>query len=75
MRIDGDKVIFSTGTERYANRGIIGLDGELSVSEGYDGGFWEVGWKAPGTELTRDELAELADYMIALWTKFKKTHG
>ena len=68
MRIEGDKVIFSTGKTRYANCGIIGLSPRMDISEGYDGGFYN----GPGDEeLTKDELIEIADYMVEQWKKFK----
>lgn len=75
MEIKGDEVIFSTGTRRYANNGIIGLSPDGDVSEGHDGGFWEPEegeWR--DDELTPSELVELADHMIAEWTAFKLRH-
>lgn len=74
MQIEDDTVTFSTGRTAYAHRGIIGLNDELVVSEGYDGGFWNRDdrlWAKDG--LTKEEEIELADYMIALWTRFKET--
>ena len=68
MIIKSDYVIFSTGKEVYANRGIIGLspkdEGGWEVSEGYDGGI-------DHEKLTKNECTELADFMIALWQQFK----
>lgn len=73
MKIEGDKVTFSSGREWYANGGTIGLkrweaefDGDIgfAVSEGWDGGL-------PAEDLTPPERAELADFMIAEWTAFK----
>jgi hypothetical protein len=66
--IDRDNYELSTGRTFYANNGLIGLtsvdDPACRVSEGYDGGVDVELWTAA-------ERAELADYMIALWTAFK----
>ena len=73
MKIDGDTVIFSTGKERSANCGIIGLEPyHLEVTEGYDGGFHNDDWWDEPDKLTAAEQIELADYMIELWGKFKE---
>lgn len=40
MKIENDKVIFSTGKTRPANCGIIGLGPDMEVTEGYDGLFF-----------------------------------
>jgi len=64
MRIDGDTVVFSTGRRVYANCGIIGLNPDLKVSEGYDGLFND------GDGLIAEERKELAAYMIEQWKKF-----
>jgi hypothetical protein len=75
MKIEGDKVIFDSGRERYAHCGIIGLSPELSVSEGYDGGFWheaEKSWR--DDTLTPEELLDLALYMIGQWQEFLRKH-
>lgn len=75
MKIEGDKVIFSTGKARSANCGIIGLSPEMGVSEGYDGGFYSgpdgEEWRDEEEKLTKEELVELADYMIEQWLKFR----
>lgn len=72
MKIVKDTVIFSTGTERYANNGIIGLAPDMEVSEGYDGGFWsreESEYRE--NPLTPAERVELADFMIEQWKTFR----
>lgn len=79
MEIDGDTVKFTTGRTRYANGGIIGLGPDLTVSNGYDGGFFQPrhDWQSQeeyeeiGEALTPEEQIELADYMIAKWAAFK----
>ena len=74
MEIKGDTVTFSSGRTRYANNGIIGLCPDLTVSEGYDGGFpiESYEWNKPDeNDLTKEDCIELADFMIAQWQKFR----
>ena len=75
MKIEGDNVIFSTGLEKYTNKGIIGLTPTLSVMHGYDGYFYEPKEEWMDEEdyegLTNEEQIELADFMIEQWQKFK----
>jgi hypothetical protein len=66
---DRDHFELSTGRTFYANNGLIGIgplgkNAACHVSEGYDGGVDVDEW-------TPAERAELADYMIHLWMKFK----
>lgn len=75
MKIEGGKVIFSTGRVESANAGIIGINPELDLHQGYDGSFASYAAWGPEDEeykpLTKAEREELADYMIGLWTAFK----
>jgi hypothetical protein len=74
MKVEHDTVTFSTGTTRYAHAGVIGIGNDNDVSEGYDGGLWsehEREWT--DSTLTKEELIELADYMIERWTKWRAT--
>jgi hypothetical protein len=81
MKIEGDQVTFSTGKKVYVNCGIIGLSPDLDVSAGYDNGWFSPtdGWHDedgivdPQSRhyLTPAEQAELADYMLEQWQKFK----
>uniref|UniRef100_A0A6M3IJT8 Uncharacterized protein n=2 Tax=viral metagenome TaxID=1070528 RepID=A0A6M3IJT8_9ZZZZ len=74
MEIKGSKVLFSTGKEKYANVGIIGLGSDGDVTEGYDGGFYnpsEFLFDDEEPELTPGERIELADFMIERWSEFK----
>lgn len=60
-----DALVFEcSGKKLAANRGIIGINQSLQVTEGYDGdcGF---------NELMPVERYELAEYMIGLWTKYR----
>ena len=73
MKVKDSSITFSSGRTRYANLGIIGLGADDDVSEGYDGELW-----APHErdnpyceQLSREDLAELADYMIARWQEWK----
>lgn len=62
-----NEYVLSTGRRAYAHNGIIGLDHEGGVFEGYDGGFelYDGGF-------TDAERAEIADLMIARWTAWKE---
>lgn len=75
---EGDRIVLSTGKKIYANCGYVGINAEGELSEGYDGcpldGDFEEGYaQAPGDQqLTPADLAELADYMLGLWQRFKE---
>ena len=72
MKIDGDWITFSTGKTRYAHGGIVGLGDDLEVTHGWDGSVWQPEESEYMEDpLTADELRELADYMIALWTGWR----
>jgi len=78
LKIEKDTVTFSSGRIRSANCGIIGLGPDLHVSQGFDGGFWlgyEATWTPKKDRLTKEDLAELADFMIEAWQRFKANHG
>jgi hypothetical protein len=59
----------STGRTFYANQNIVGIDPDLDLSEGFDSGM-EI-----SSDWTAEERAELADYMIDLWSRFKAKPG
>jgi hypothetical protein len=68
-----DQFTLSTGRVVHANTRAIGIrpnnDGlGWDVTGGYDDGVGLNGW-------TKDELIELADYMIALWFQFRAEAG
>lgn len=69
MTRDGDTyTLSSSGRTFTANRGILGLaPGDDRVYEGYDG---EVFWESPRTVLSDEERAEIAIYMIGVWSKW-----
>lgn len=72
MEIKGDYAIFSSGLKVYTNNGIIGLAPDLTVLEGYDGGMYNPEYDDEHSKFSKADLVELADYMIAQWTKFKQ---
>lgn len=74
MKIEWDKVIFTTGKIRYANGGIIGIDPKMEVTQGYNGEFYDINYLRDEEELTKAELIELADYMVSQWQKFRTLH-
>lgn len=66
----------TTGRRFYANNGIIGIDANGSVSEGYDGGVeTERDWDEEFAPWSGDERRELADEMIRRWERFKGHDG
>lgn len=82
---DGQGYVLSTGRAFYANCGVIGISGEeverdpedaVIVREGFDGDIRiaESKWADDTSEdWTPDERRELADYMIALWQRWRAT--
>ncbi len=68
--MDKDQLVFTSGKTVYACLGAVGIreysNGTLDVVEGFDGGI-------NTEELSQGERMELADYMIALWQKFKES--
>lgn len=74
MKIVKDEILFTTGTVKNANKGIIGLSPDLCVYEGYDGPFHQPHEDYMGDaydELLVTEQIELAEYMIKSWEEFK----
>lgn len=66
MKIDGpnNRVRFDdTGRDEYAYAGVIGLSPNGTVHTGYDDEMY--------SDLSPAERKELADHMIAQWTKFR----
>ena len=64
MKVEKNKLVFSTGRELEAHFETIGICPELAISEGADGGLDDTGF-------TREERAELARYMISLWRQWR----
>lgn len=68
MQINGDQLWFDSGRKCYTNNGVIGINPDLEVFEGYDGTL-----DYPANRLTVDEEIELADFMIARWQRFRES--
>ena len=59
-----DEWEMESGKRFYAFSGILGLrPGEDCIFYGHDGGLWE-------TDLTPEELTEVARFMIKSWTEY-----
>ena len=73
MRIEGNHLIFESGKEVYAYRGIVGLWPGGSISGGYDHAI-DKGWNTVTEELedvlSPEDKRELARYMIEKWSQF-----
>lgn len=74
--VSRDEYELSSGRRFYANCLIIGLNPGLETCEGYDGDIHTGdSWQGPdlpwGGGWTTDEKRELAEFMIALWTKYR----
>lgn len=78
MKVEDGKITFSSGRWFRANLGIVGLSepGEdgWNVTEGYDGGVSDFMGSAGSDHLQSEDARELADYMIGLWSRFRKVH-
>jgi hypothetical protein len=73
MRWDNDssELVFASGRRAYVNRNVIGIDHEGRISHGWDGGFQtDPEWS--DDPLTDEDLAEMADEMIARWQRFRE---
>lgn len=69
-----DEITLSSGRTFSANCGLISINEDLWVSEGYDCGIAGVGLDAAEFShdpWSADERVELADRMIKLWSEFK----
>lgn len=64
MRINNEIAEFSSGITKAIECGIIGINNEFELSEGYDA-------KIRSNELSDCDKIELADYMINLWSTFR----
>lgn len=69
-----DELILTSGKKLYANCLIVGIDPELNVSGGYDQGGLDRLYNYDAHEyekIGKEDRVELANHMIALWTKYK----
>ena len=63
-----DVLLLSSGKRIYAHQGILGIRvGDNTIYYGFDGEVWSGGDQC----LTPAERAEIADYMIALWQRYR----
>jgi hypothetical protein len=72
-----DVIKLKSGREIYANCGAVGInedDDGFQISQGYDG---RIPWphldcdQPDPTDLTADDMRELADILIDRWTRFR----
>ena len=79
MKPTDNGYILSTGRELYANLQEIGLAFDSDeLTEGSDGVFYDPNaheFNEYAKQLSPFECAEIADYMIDLWTKWKEKYG
>lgn len=69
-----DEIILTSGKRLYANCLIVGIDPEMNVSGGYDQGGLDCLYNTDSHKyerISREDRIELAEYMIALWTKYR----
>lgn len=71
VRKSGDGFILNSGRVVYAINGTIGINNKLQMTYGWDGALRPQGDATSGDRFTRSEKTEIADYMIALWTRVK----
>ena len=68
------EIVLSSGRVLRPNGGFVGINSEMAVCEGYDGGIdVEEDWSAYGGEKpwTAAEQVEFADIMIQRWMEWK----
>ena len=74
LRLKHDGFVLDSGREVYANNGIVGMDPNGNVFEGYDGVIEYIDpdeyaeFNRP--RFTPEERKELAGHMVALWKKW-----
>ena len=70
-------VQLQSGRKFYANCGIVGIDADGQVSEGYDGGIPEAHGDAleDADNWSPEECCELADIMIERWQRYQERSG
>ncbi len=73
MKVERDKVTFSTGKEIEVTLGIIGLCPDGTAWQGADSAIWSE--SVFNNALTPEERIELGEFMIAMWRKFIKAAG
>jgi hypothetical protein len=71
-KIDNGMFELSSGKQFYAYENILGINEKMEyLHNGYDGCDNIVNDEYSTSEFTPDEIIEICDYMIDLWTKLK----
>lgn len=66
-----DDIILPSKKVLYANCGIVGIDDEGHITQGYDGNLATKDFEEEYLELSDDDLNYIANLMIERWTFFK----
>lgn len=66
IKKDDSTMILKSGKKIYVNHGLISIDDDNNIYEGYDGEIDIYDYN----ELTKDERIEIAEYMIERWKKY-----
>ncbi len=64
---DSDMIVLPSGRKFYANCGIVGIDADGGIAEGFDGDIGDDDW-AP------EDRVALADLMIERWKAYREKH-
>lgn len=77
-KVDDHHYELSSGKKIYAHGGIVGINSELEVHDGYDGHFgrlfeasYDFDEEEEARRLTEQEHDEICDFMIDLWQQRK----
>jgi hypothetical protein len=74
MEVNGETFTFSSGKEIAANKGIVGINPDLEIYDGYDGQIevFAYSFEKDSMEptLTPEEALELSRFMVELWQGF-----
>jgi hypothetical protein len=65
-----DDIVLPSGRRVYANCGIIGIDADGAISQGFDGRIWVDGPANDDGPWTAEERAQLANIAIKRWQAF-----
>lgn len=72
MKIEDSQIEFSSGNQKSCLFETVGIDGQGNVTGGYDEMIYQAG--RTDETLPKEDLVELADFMIARWTAFRAAH-
>jgi hypothetical protein len=72
VKFESSHAVMDDGTKYYVHARILGINDELEVTYGYDGAVHFEGYGFDDEPpIHTQHRREMADYMIALWTKFR----